>query len=118
MLPKLIDQAIDLGISDRVIFTGRLTDDEVKLLFCRYFIITITEYCLYRRRQIFLCRFESFLRDVNGDPAPFWTLKNECLGDAASPGANFKEVSLFTVVGFEDRLDEVFRVVTGNKSSF
>ena len=30
MLPRLISQAIDLGISDRTIFTGRLTDEEVK----------------------------------------------------------------------------------------
>jgi glycosyltransferase involved in cell wall biosynthesis len=29
MLPKLINQAIDLGISDRMIFTGRLTEEEV-----------------------------------------------------------------------------------------
>ena len=33
MLPKLITQAIDLGISDRVIFTGRLSDDEVKHIY-------------------------------------------------------------------------------------
>jgi len=33
MLPKLIDQAIDLGISDRVIFTGRLSEDEVKHIY-------------------------------------------------------------------------------------
>jgi len=33
MLPKLITQAIDLDISDRVIFTGRLSDDEVKHIY-------------------------------------------------------------------------------------
>ena len=33
MLPRLIDQAIDMNISDRVIFTGRLTDQEVKHLY-------------------------------------------------------------------------------------
>jgi len=33
MLPRLIDQAISLGISDRVIFTGRLTEDEVKHIY-------------------------------------------------------------------------------------
>lgn len=33
MLPRLIDQAIDLGISDRVIFTGRLTEEEVKHIY-------------------------------------------------------------------------------------
>ena len=33
MLPKLINQAIDLGISDRVIFTGRISDEEVKHLY-------------------------------------------------------------------------------------
>jgi len=33
MLPRLINQAIDLGISDRTIFTGRLTDDEVKHIY-------------------------------------------------------------------------------------
>jgi len=33
MLPKLIDQAIDLGISDRVIFTGRLTEEEVSHIY-------------------------------------------------------------------------------------
>ena len=33
MLPKLIDQAVDLGISSRVIFTGRLTEDEVKHIY-------------------------------------------------------------------------------------
>ena len=30
MLPRLIGQAVDMGISDRVVFTGRLTDEEVK----------------------------------------------------------------------------------------
>ncbi len=33
MLPKLINQAIDMGISDRVIFTGRISDEEVKHLY-------------------------------------------------------------------------------------
>jgi glycosyltransferase involved in cell wall biosynthesis len=33
MLPRLIEQAIDLGISNRVIFTGRLTEDEVKHIY-------------------------------------------------------------------------------------
>ena len=33
MLPSLIDQAVDLGISNRVIFTGRLTEDEVKHIY-------------------------------------------------------------------------------------
>jgi glycogen(starch) synthase len=33
MLPRLISQAIDLGISDRTIFTGRLTDEEVKHIY-------------------------------------------------------------------------------------
>jgi len=33
MLPQLINQAIDLGISDRTIFTGRLTEDEVKHIY-------------------------------------------------------------------------------------
>ncbi len=33
MLPRLINQAIDLGISDRTIFTGRLTDEEVKHIY-------------------------------------------------------------------------------------
>jgi len=33
MLPRLISQAIDLGISDRVIFTGRLSEDEVKYIY-------------------------------------------------------------------------------------
>jgi len=33
MLPKLITQALDLGISDKVIFTGRLTEEEVKHIY-------------------------------------------------------------------------------------
>ena len=33
MLPKLINQAIDLGISDRTIFTGRLSEEEVKHIY-------------------------------------------------------------------------------------
>jgi glycosyltransferase involved in cell wall biosynthesis len=33
MLPRLISQAIDMGISDRVIFTGRLTEEEVKHIY-------------------------------------------------------------------------------------
>ena len=33
MLPKLINQAIDLGISDRTVFTGRLTEEEVKHIY-------------------------------------------------------------------------------------
>ena len=33
MLPRLIDLAINLGIADRVIFTGRLTDEEVKHIY-------------------------------------------------------------------------------------
>jgi glycosyltransferase involved in cell wall biosynthesis len=33
MLPRLITEALDLGISDKVIFTGRLTDDEVKHIY-------------------------------------------------------------------------------------
>jgi glycosyltransferase involved in cell wall biosynthesis len=33
MLPRLITQALDLGISDQVIFTGRLTEDEVKHIY-------------------------------------------------------------------------------------
>ena len=33
MLPRLISQALDLNISDSVIFTGRLTDDEVKHIY-------------------------------------------------------------------------------------
>ena len=33
MLPGLIDQAVDLGISNQVIFTGRLTEDEVKHIY-------------------------------------------------------------------------------------
>jgi glycosyltransferase involved in cell wall biosynthesis len=33
MLPKLISQAVDLGISNRVIFTGKLTEDEVRHIY-------------------------------------------------------------------------------------
>jgi len=33
MLPQLISQSIDMGISDRVIFTGRLTEEEVKHIY-------------------------------------------------------------------------------------
>ena len=33
MLPRLIDQAVDLGISNKVIFTGRLTEEEVKHIY-------------------------------------------------------------------------------------
>jgi len=33
MLPQLITQAIDMGISDRVVFTGRLSDEEVKHIY-------------------------------------------------------------------------------------
>ncbi len=33
MLPRLIDKAIEMGISDKVIFTGRLTDEEVKHIY-------------------------------------------------------------------------------------
>jgi len=33
MLPRLIEQAITLGISDKVIFTGRLTEEEVKHIY-------------------------------------------------------------------------------------
>jgi glycosyltransferase involved in cell wall biosynthesis len=33
MMPKLISQALDMKISDRVIFTGRLTEDEVKHIY-------------------------------------------------------------------------------------
>ena len=33
MLPRLIDQAVDLDISNQVIFTGRLTEDEVKHIY-------------------------------------------------------------------------------------
>jgi len=33
MLPRLIDQAIDMGISNRVIFTGKLTEEEVKHIY-------------------------------------------------------------------------------------
>ena len=33
MLPALIDKAVDLGISNKVIFTGLLTEDEVKHIY-------------------------------------------------------------------------------------
>ncbi|MBU0497126.1 MAG: glycosyltransferase family 4 protein [Candidatus Thermoplasmatota archaeon] len=33
MLPRLIHQAIDLGIADHVIFTGKLTEEEVKHIY-------------------------------------------------------------------------------------
>ena len=33
MLPQLIDQAIDLGISNKVIFTGKLSEEEVKHIY-------------------------------------------------------------------------------------
>jgi len=33
MLPKLIGQAVDMGISDHVIFTGRLTEEEVNHIY-------------------------------------------------------------------------------------
>ena len=33
MLPRLINQAIDIGISNKVIFTGLLTEDEVKHIY-------------------------------------------------------------------------------------
>jgi len=33
MLPRLITQSIDMGISDKVIFTGRLTEEEVKHIY-------------------------------------------------------------------------------------
>jgi glycosyltransferase involved in cell wall biosynthesis len=33
LLPRLISEAIDLGISDRVVFTGRLSDEEVRYLY-------------------------------------------------------------------------------------
>lgn len=33
MLPRLINQAVDMGISNRVIFTGNLTDEEVKHIY-------------------------------------------------------------------------------------
>jgi glycosyltransferase involved in cell wall biosynthesis len=33
MLPNLIDKAVDLGISNNVIFTGRLSDQEVKHIY-------------------------------------------------------------------------------------
>ena len=33
MLPRLIDQAVDMGISKSVIFTGRITDEEVRHIY-------------------------------------------------------------------------------------
>jgi len=33
MLPRLITQAVDMGIADKVIFTGRLTEEEVKHIY-------------------------------------------------------------------------------------
>ena len=33
MLPRLVGQAIDLGIGDRVVFTGRLSDEEVRHIY-------------------------------------------------------------------------------------
>jgi glycogen(starch) synthase len=33
LLPRLVSEAIDLGISDRVVFTGRLSDEEVRYLY-------------------------------------------------------------------------------------
>lgn len=33
MLPQLINQAVDMGISNHVIFTGRITDEEVKHIY-------------------------------------------------------------------------------------
>jgi glycosyltransferase involved in cell wall biosynthesis len=33
MLPRLIEQAVHLGISNKVIFTGRLTEEEVKHIY-------------------------------------------------------------------------------------
>ncbi len=33
MLPQLISEAIDLGISDRVVFTGRLSEEEVRHIY-------------------------------------------------------------------------------------
>jgi len=33
MLPELINQAVDMNISNRVLFTGRLTEDEVKYIY-------------------------------------------------------------------------------------
>ena len=33
LLPRLISEAIDLGISDRVVFTGRLSDEEVRHIY-------------------------------------------------------------------------------------
>jgi len=33
MLPRLIDQAIDMGIANQVIFTGKLTEEEVRYIY-------------------------------------------------------------------------------------
>jgi len=33
MLPRLIDQAVDMGISDKIVFTGLLTEEEVKHIY-------------------------------------------------------------------------------------
>jgi len=33
MLPRLIDQAVDMGIADKVIFTGKLTEEEVRHIY-------------------------------------------------------------------------------------
>ena len=33
MLPRLIDQAVDMGISDKVVFTGLLTEEEVRHIY-------------------------------------------------------------------------------------
>ena len=33
MLPRLIDQAIEMGIANKVIFTGKLTEEEVKHIY-------------------------------------------------------------------------------------
>ena len=33
MLPKLIEEAVDMGISNKIIFTGLLTEDEVKYIY-------------------------------------------------------------------------------------
>jgi len=33
MLPKLINQAVDMGISDNIIFTGKLTEEEVRHIY-------------------------------------------------------------------------------------
>ena len=33
MLPRLIEQAVHMGISNKVIFTGKLTEEEVKYIY-------------------------------------------------------------------------------------